>query len=107
MGKVNVYKDDEIIAQVEYNANLDMCDGSKWYNGGQGKHLGITKLENGMYVLIHGSDWQGESDYAEVVSKERALHEILSSGNGQMTEREGFEDLKEMVMAFPKEISLE
>jgi hypothetical protein len=82
---VNVYFNKEIIAKVKYNDNLDIWDGSRWNNGGVGYHLGITKLRNiDMYVLIHGTDWDGGKDYAEIVSDEEALQAILSSNNEKL-----------------------
>lgn len=78
---VNVYKNGEIIADVNYNNNLDVWNGQNWQSGGTGKHRGLTRLEDGRYVLIFGSDWQGVEDYAEVISSEKALQEILKSGD--------------------------
>ena len=59
---VNVYEDGEIIAVVEYNNNLDYWDGSNWTAGSTGRHEGLTQLEDGQFVLIEGTDWQGEKD---------------------------------------------
>lgn len=76
---VNVYENNEIIADVDYNNNLDTWNGSNWQSGGTGHHKGLTRLEDGRFVLIHGSDWQGVQDYGEVITKNEALQEILNS----------------------------
>lgn len=76
---VNVYENGEIIADVDYNTNLDVWNGQNWQSGGTGKHRGLTRLEDGRFVLIYGSDWQGVEDYAEVITSEEALQEILKS----------------------------
>lgn len=83
---VNVYDGDgeEIIATVEYNNNLDYWNGSNWQNGGTGRHKGLTILEDGRYVLIHGTDWQGEKDHAEIITKQEALQEILRTGDHEL-----------------------
>lgn len=78
--KVSVHEDDRIVGQVEYNSNLDHWNGSNWQCGGTGLHLGISQLKkSGKYVLIHGTQWQGSRDTAEVVSKEDALQAILEN----------------------------
>ena len=78
---VNVFDEDgEIIGQVAYNSNLDFWDGRNWTNGGTGRHSGLTQLADGRFVLIHGTQWQGEKDTAEVITPERALQEVLRAG---------------------------
>lgn len=77
--RVNVYEtqydlDGDVIARVRYNQNLDFWDGRNWQNGGMGRHKGITKLKDGRYVIIIGSDWQGERDYAYIVDADEALY---------------------------------
>lgn len=76
---VNVYENGKIIADVDYNNNLDVWNGQNWQSGGPGNHRGLTRLEDGRFVLIHGSDWQGVEDYAEIITPEEALQEILKS----------------------------
>lgn len=78
--RVNVYEfeeSDEIISRVRYNQDLDYWDSSNWTNGGVGMHKGITKLKDGRYVIIHGTQWQGQTDKAYVVSAREAIQEIL------------------------------
>lgn len=78
---VKVYKDEYgkdyekggIIADVEYNNNLDVWNGSNWQSGGTGKHKGLTRLEDGRFVLIFGSDWQGVETYGVVIDEDVAL----------------------------------
>lgn len=97
MSKVNVYNhDNDIIARVEYNSNLDFWDGSNWTCGSTGRHKGLTKLKNGQFVLIHGTQWQGDRNYAEVISAEQALQEVLSSENEELLDNPRFKDLKKL-----------
>ncbi|MGE4282805.1 MAG: hypothetical protein AB7G87_03715 [Clostridia bacterium] len=97
MGRVNVENEyGDIIARVQYNHNLDYWDGRNWVNGGMGSHKGLTKLKDGRYVIIHGSDWQGDSSTAEIVSAEQALQEILRSGNDKLLSSEKFKQLQEL-----------
>lgn len=93
---VNVYEDGEIITRVNYNSNLDYWDGRNKGNGGTGYHKGITRLRNGKIVIIFGSDWQGDTDTAEVVSEKEALKYILESGNDELLEEKRFADLKKL-----------
>lgn len=98
---INVYRNEdmeEVVARVEYNEKLDYWDGRNRTNGGVGKHLGIAKIKSGEYVLIYGTQWQGQRDYAEIVSKKKALNEILKSGNDELLEEEKFKDLKELAI---------
>ena len=100
MSKVNVYENElaqgPVIARVEYNSRLDFWNGSDWTDGGLGTHLGITKLRDGRYVLIHGTQWEGQRDWAEVVSDERALQAILSTGNDHLLDDKRFKPLREL-----------
>ena len=94
--RVNVYDGNDVVARVRYNQDLDYWNGRNWQNGGLGLHKGITKLRDGRYVLIHGTDWQGEKDWAEVVSPEQALQEILRSGNTELLDTKKFAELKKL-----------
>ena len=99
--RVNVYEnqynlDGDVIARVRYNQNLDYWDGRNWTNGGVGRHKGLTKLQDGRYVLIHGTNWQGEKDWAEIISPEQALQEILKSGNTELLDTKKFAELKKL-----------
>jgi len=91
---VNVYEHDRVVARVKYNACLDYWDGSNWTCGSTGRHKGLTRLKDGRYVLIHGTQWQGERDWAEIISPEQALQEILKSGNVELLEKKKFAELK-------------
>lgn len=91
----NVYENGEIIATVGYNANLDVWNGSNYQNGGTGRHLGITAIQNEKekyYVLIHGSDWQGDRDWAEIISDHKAF-QLIMKYSPELLEEEKFKDL--------------
>jgi hypothetical protein len=92
---VNIYEDGQIIARVNYNKNLDYWDGRNWTCGSTGRHKGLTKLKDGRYVLIHGTQWQGESNHGEIISDTEALQEIMESGNIKLLEDRRFKELKE------------
>ena len=99
--RVNVYAnryevDGDVIARVRYNSALDYWDGSNWLNGGMGRHKGITKLKDGRYVIIIGSDWQGERDYAYVVVADEALLEILKAQQLDLLDTKKFSELKKL-----------
>lgn len=97
MSRVNVYESEfcnKIVARVKYNEKLDYWNGRNWGNGGLGMHKGITKLKDGRFVIIIGSQMQGSKDYAYIVSKEEALQEVLESGNVELLEEQKFAELK-------------
>ena len=96
---VNVYEDDykdEVVARVNYNSILDYWDGRNFTNGGVGRHLGITKLKDGSYVLIYGSQWDGDDDYGIIVDKDEALQAILKSGKHKLLESKKFSELRDL-----------
>lgn len=78
---------DEIVAQVKYNDNLDFWDGSNHTCGSTGRHKGLTRLKDGRFVLIHGTQWQGERDTAEIITPEQAVQEILHAGADELFDR--------------------
>ena len=93
--RVNVTDEDgNALGRVRYNSNLDYWDGRNWSNGGVGIHLGLTKLKDGSYVLIHGTQWEGAIDSAKVVSPMMALQSILKSQNLDLLDTKKFKDLK-------------
>jgi len=94
--RVNVFFGDQVIARVRYNQDLDYWDGRNWQNGGIGRHKGITKLKDGRYVLIHGTDWQGEKDWAEIISPEQALQEILRAQRIELLGTKTFAGLRKL-----------
>lgn len=87
--RINVCNDEgKVVARVQYNSNLDFWDGRNWTCGSVGRHLGLTKLKkSGNFVLIHGTQWQGERDYAEVISPEQAYQEIIQSENMELLDK--------------------
>lgn len=99
---VNVYDNGELIATVKYNSNLDVWNGSNFQNGGTGLHLGLTRLEDGRCVLIHGSDWQGDTDWAELISDKRA-YELIMEYDASMLEWDKFKDLNKFEETLVKE----
>lgn len=98
--RVNVYDNEYceggVIARVRYNATLDYWDGRNWTNGGTGMHKGLTKLKDGRYVFIIGSQWTGSKDYGYVVDAEEVLDEILKSGNTELLDTKKYAELKGM-----------
>ena len=94
--RVNVYEDGDVIARVRYNQNLDFWDGRNFTCGSTGRHKGLTKLKDGRYVLIHGTQWQGEKDYAIVISAEQALQEILKAQRLELLDTKKFAELKKL-----------
>ncbi|WP_117161139.1 hypothetical protein [Paraliobacillus sp. X-1268] len=108
--QINVFEDEyhsEVVARVKYNEALDYWDGRNWTNGGLGRHLGITKLKDGRYVLIYGTHWQGEKDYGMIVTSEEALNEILKSNNAELLDQKKFEDLRTLAEAMNSEYEIE
>jgi hypothetical protein len=94
---VNVYDENgRVIAMVEANNNLDWWDGSNWTCGSTGRHKGLTRLADGRYVLIHTTQWQGERDYAEIISEKQALQEILEADAVELLEEPKFAELKKL-----------
>lgn len=72
----------EIVAHVEYNDNLDVWDGHNW-GSGNGIHLGLTRLrKSGEFVLIHGTQWDGERDVAYVISDKDAAQLVAARNPG-------------------------
>jgi hypothetical protein len=69
----------EIVGEVRYNNDLDFWDGHNFTCGSTGRHKGLAKLGDN-FVLIYGTQWQGERGTAELISHRRAVQEILKSG---------------------------
>lgn len=89
-----------VVAQVRCNSNLDYWDGNNMTCGVTGRHKGLTKLSTGEYVLIHGTQWQGEQDSAEIITPEQAVQEILKSGNDDLfTKYSELEEVKSRIIA--------
>jgi len=84
----------KVIARVRYNQILDYWNGDNWINGGVGMHKGLTKLKTGEYVLIIGTQWQGSKDYAEIITADQAVKEILRSQNIYLLKTKKFKELK-------------
>lgn len=99
----NDYGEEQIVATVEYNDNLDFWDGSNFSSGSPFRHMGLTKLKDGRYVLIYGSQWEGETNYGVVVSPKEALCEVLRTGNSELLNDPRFKELKELEKTLVKE----
>jgi putative transposon-encoded protein len=82
-GTVPVYDDNSaIIGRVEYNEKLDFWDGHNFTCGQTGRHLGYTRLKkSGKWVLIHGTQWQGEQSSAHVCSAEELIQAAIRTDN--------------------------
>lgn len=50
--------------------------------GSSGRHLGIGCLKNGGFYLCHGTLWEGERNYAEVIDEETAKKTVLEYSPG-------------------------
>lgn len=96
---VDQYGERHVVARVNYNQRLDYWDGHNWTSGSTGRHLGITKLRDGRYVLIHGTQWQGESDYGEVVTNQEALDAIMRTGHQDLLKDAIFRPLAALIDA--------
>lgn len=70
--KVRCFDGEDAAGMVKYTANLDYWDGRNWTCGEVGKHLGLGKTKDGRFYVCRGTDWQGEYDYAEIISEEDA-----------------------------------
>jgi hypothetical protein len=81
MAKVPVFEGGEVVARVEYNSNLDFWDGRNWTSGSTGRHLGYTRLKSGKFVLIHGTQWEGEKASAEVVTPSELVQAAARTGH--------------------------
>lgn len=75
--KVRLFDIGVVIGTVAYTDNLDRRNGHNRQNGGTGRHLGIGKLKDGRFYLCHGSQWEGEEDYAEVIGEAEAKRVVL------------------------------
>lgn len=112
MAKVPVYDDGKVVARVEYNANLDFWDGRNMTSGSTGRHLGYTRLKSGKFVLIRGTQWDGERDTAEVVTADELLQAAVRTGHledlyAAYPELKGTFEEEEAPAPEPKEIEAE
>lgn len=70
----------QVINRIRYNteaestkliASNEYWDGSNWERGGRNTHL--YRTTKGRYFAAHASQWQGETDYIEPLSKDEAM----------------------------------
>lgn len=77
---VPLHEGESVIGKVSYTDNLDYWDGRNHTCGSTGRHLGVGRTKDGKYFLVHGTNWQGEQDYAEVVSEQEAKEAVMRRG---------------------------
>lgn len=75
---------------VPYTSNLDYWDGHNRSNGKTGRHSGIGKLKAGGFYVCHGTQWEGERDYAEVINEATARSLAIAAGWNSDEYREMF-----------------
>jgi len=78
--KVRCYESsnlEKVVGLVPYVSNLDHWDGHNWNCGQRGRHLGVGRTKKGKYYLCHGTQWEGERDYAKIVTKSEAQEAVL------------------------------
>lgn len=94
---INIINEDgRVIGRVMANTNLDYWDGRNHQHGGHGHHLGLTIRKNGDLVLIHTSQWQGDQDWAEVITEDEAIQAILRADAIDLLEEPRFKKLKDL-----------
>jgi len=94
---VNVYdKNGLVVVRVAYDSNLDHWDGHNWTCGGRGFHAGLVKLNDGFYMLIYGSEWVGDHNWAEIITADEALQVIIQANKFDLLEEVRFKELKEI-----------
>lgn len=84
---VPLHDDEEVVGRVPYTSNLDYWDGHNWTCGSTGRHLGVGRTESGVFYLVHGTQWQGERDYAEIVSEEQAKASVMKANDNDLFRR--------------------
>lgn len=96
MSRVQVYSDAQktgcVVARVEYTNNLDCVECIESENDGY--HKGLTRLKSGEYVLVVGSDWQGDINFGFICTADIALKHIIASGNFELLSQPRFKELK-------------
>ena len=83
MGNVKCYADEtceRVIGMVDYTDNLDHWDGHNWTSGGTGYHIGIGKTKLGKWYVCYGTQWEGQQDYAHIISEAAARQKCLDHG---------------------------
>jgi hypothetical protein len=70
--EVRCYDGEKVIGMVPYTDNLDYWDGNNYTCGSTGRHLGIGKTKDGRFYVCHGTQWQGERDYARIITETKA-----------------------------------
>jgi len=94
--KVPLYDNDKCIGRVTYTDNLDYWDGNNNSCGSPGRHLGVGKTRSGRFYLCHGTQWQGERDYAETVDEETAKEAVMRRGDDSLYSRLFGDDIPDL-----------
>ena len=103
--KINVQENDYdyevIVGKVTYNQDLDFWDGRNYSCGQCGYHNGIARLkkpykDGRLFVLIVGTDYQGEKDWASLKTDQEILDIIIDSNNLEILEKRGYKRLKDL-----------
>lgn len=85
------------IGYVKYNDLLDYEQDGNMRNGGPGRHLGLTMRRDGTPVLIYGTQWQGEEDYAEEVTLNKAMAKVLEADRIELLEGRRFAAIRRRI----------
>jgi len=78
---------DRCIGRVPYTTNLDQWDGHNYTDGSCGCHLGIGKTRAGQYYFVHGSQWEGTRDTANICTEDEARSAVIAAGKDDLYAR--------------------
>jgi len=97
----NDYDNEIIVGKVTYNQDLDYWDGRNYSCGSCGYHNGLARLkrpykDGRLFVLIVGTDYQGEKDWASLKTDKEILNIIVKSNNLEILEKKGYKRLKDL-----------
>ncbi|MFW6130418.1 MAG: hypothetical protein ACOC56_04465, partial [Atribacterota bacterium] len=66
-------------------------------------HKGLTWLTDNKFVLIHGTQWQGQQDWAEIISEKQAIQEILKAGADELLDTFNLREKAKKILLKEKE----
>jgi len=89
--------DDKVVNTEKAEAEhcLDEWDGHNMACGGTGRHKTLYRSSKIGYYVVHNSDWQGQSSYAESISKDEAYSLIYDADRENIVEMFGEKYVKE------------
>jgi len=87
-------RDNRYVCDVEIVTNLDNYDTGYTYI--PGAHGGIARIQDGRYVFMLVSQWQGDYSWGDIVTPAEALWLVFDSGNEHLLRSE-FPDLEYQV----------